>query len=218
MNKLLPITVFICMSVMLIPINVYAEESTIPSWIKQTAVFWGNGQISDAEFITALQYLIQVGILIVPISDVIQESNVVVQENIPTDVIIHPDAIQGTITRIIDGDTLVFNGDTYRLSLIDTPERGENGYSEATNALKSLCPPGSTAYVENNSIQGVDKYDRYIGVFWCEGNNYDTTAGEYLFDNGLLKKFYTGFCNDTESATAQWAEESGNWFYYSICN
>ena len=222
MNKLLPVAVFVCMSIVLIPVNVYAEEQTIPSWIKQIAVFWGNGQISDAEFITALQYLIQVGILTVPVPDVIQESDVAhdvaVQENIPTDINIHPDAVQGTITRIIDGDTLVFDGDTYRLSLIDTPERGEDGYREATDALESLCPAGSTAYMEADSIQGTDRYDRYLGVAWCEGNGYATTAGEYLSDNGLLKKFYTGFCDNTEAATAQWAEESGNWFYYNICN
>ena len=198
MNRLLPVAIFLCMSVMLISTNVYAEESTIPSWIKQTAIFWGNGQISDAEFITALQYLIQVGILTVPVSDVIQESNVGVQEKIPTDVNIHPDAVQGTITRIIDGDTLVFDGNTYRLSLIDTPERGEDGYSEATNALKELCPPGSIAYMEADSIQGTDRDDRYLGVVWCEGNDYTTTAGEYLSNNGLLKKFYTSFCDDTE--------------------
>ena len=218
MNKLLPVAVFVCMSVMLIPINVYAEEQTIPSWIKQIAVFWGNGQISDAEFITALQYLIQVGILTVPASDIMQESGVDVRENIPTDINIHPDAVQGTITRIIDGDTLVFDGDTYRLSLIDTPERGEDGYNEATDALESLCPAGSTAYMEADSIHGTDRYDRYLGVVWCEGNGYATTAGEYLSDNGLLKKFYIGFCDKTEAATAQWAEESGNWFYYNICN
>ena len=223
MNRLLPVAVFVCMSIVLIPVNVYAEEqSTIPSWIKQIAVFWGNGQINDAEFITALQYLIQVGILTVPVPDVIQESDVahdvVVQENIPTGINIHPDAVQGTITRIIDGDTLVFDGDTYRLSLIDTPERGEDGYNEATNALESLCPAGSTAYMEADSIQGTDRDDRYLGVVWCEGNEYDTTAGEYLSDNGLLKKFYTGFCDETEAATAQWAEESGNWFYHNICN
>ena len=95
MNRLLPVAVFLCMSVMLIPINVYAEEQTIPSWIKQIAVFWGNGQISDAEFITALQYLIQVGILTVPASDIMQESGVDVRENIPTDINIHPDAVRG---------------------------------------------------------------------------------------------------------------------------
>ena len=219
MNRLLSAAVFVCMSIVLIPADVYSEEqNTIPSWIKQTAVFWGNGQISDAEFITALQYLIQVGILTVPAADAMQESDVVVRENTSTHSNVHPDAVQGTITRIIDGDTLVFDGDTYRLSLIDTPERGEDGYSEATNALKELCPSGSTAYMEADSIRGTDRYDRYLGAVWCEGNNYDTTAGEYLFDNGLLKKFYTGFCDDTEAATAQWAEESGNWFYHNICN
>ena len=41
-----------------------AENASIPSWIKQVATLWGSGQISDAEFIAALQYLVQVGILV----------------------------------------------------------------------------------------------------------------------------------------------------------
>lgn len=205
---------------MLIPISVYADEgNTIPSWIKQIAVFWGNDQISDAEFITALQYLINVGILSVPVSDVIQSDNFVNSNDTRSSIpVVHPDAVQGTITRIIDGDTLVFNGDTYRLSLIDTPEKNEDGALEATSALNMLCPVGSVAYMELDSIMSQDIYGRYLGVVWCEGNDYSTTAGEYLYDNGFLKKFYTEFCVNMEAATVQWAEESGNMFYYNICS
>ena len=126
--------------------------------------------------------------------------------------------MQGNITRIIDGDTLVFNGDTYRLSLIDTPEKNEDGASEATSALSELCPVGSVAYMELDSVVSQDRYGRYLGVVWCEGNNYTTTAGEYLYDNGFLKKFYTEFCVSMETATVQWAEESCNMFYYNICS
>ena len=212
------------------PADAHAD-SAIPPWVKQIAVLWGDGQISDAEFLTALQYLVQIGLLVVPepaveaVPEPVAEAvpDTVMPEPVPSTPAslpsaVHPDAVQGVITRIIDGDTLVFDGDTYRLSLIDTPERGEDGYREATNALKALCPAGSTAYVEDDSIQGQDRYDRYLGVVWCEGNNYATTAGEYLSDNGYLKKFYTSFCGNTEAATAQWAETSGNWFYHDVCN
>ena len=43
-----------------------AEESLIPSWIKNTAGFWIDEQVSDSEFINALQFLITNGIIQVP--------------------------------------------------------------------------------------------------------------------------------------------------------
>ena len=43
-----------------------AEESLIPSWIKNTANFWGDDQISDTEFLNALQYMVKEGILKIP--------------------------------------------------------------------------------------------------------------------------------------------------------
>ncbi len=46
-------------------INATAQQPNIPSWIKNTAKWWGEGQISDDEFIKAIQYLIDQKILIV---------------------------------------------------------------------------------------------------------------------------------------------------------
>lgn len=37
--------------------------TAIPDWIKQTARWWADGQVSDAEYINSLQYLISQGIL-----------------------------------------------------------------------------------------------------------------------------------------------------------
>ena len=48
-----------------VSVNASAQELTIPKWIKNTALWWGQGQISDSEFIKALQYLIEQGILVV---------------------------------------------------------------------------------------------------------------------------------------------------------
>jgi hypothetical protein len=42
------------------------ETSTIPSWVKNTAKHWVNGDVSDADFIKALQWLIGQGILKIP--------------------------------------------------------------------------------------------------------------------------------------------------------
>ena len=47
-------------------INVSAQEELIPSWIKNTAGFWSSDQISDSEFISALQFLVEKEILIIP--------------------------------------------------------------------------------------------------------------------------------------------------------
>lgn len=49
--------------------SIYAEESEIPSWIKNTAGWWANDQITDSDFIQSMGYLVQNRILIVPQSD-----------------------------------------------------------------------------------------------------------------------------------------------------
>ena len=35
----------------------------IPSWIKNNAGWWANGQISDKDFVSGIQYLIENGIM-----------------------------------------------------------------------------------------------------------------------------------------------------------
>ena len=53
-------------SVLIIPFSVYAQSGSIPDWIKNTASFWATGQISDGEFINAIEFLIGSGIIEVP--------------------------------------------------------------------------------------------------------------------------------------------------------
>ena len=46
----------------------------IPSWIKNTALWWGQDQISDDDFLGAMQFLIKEGILVIPSEEIeIQE-------------------------------------------------------------------------------------------------------------------------------------------------
>lgn len=46
--------------------NVSAQSDSVPSWIKNTASFWVEGNVSDTEFLNAMEFLIGEGIIQVP--------------------------------------------------------------------------------------------------------------------------------------------------------
>jgi endonuclease YncB( thermonuclease family) len=90
---------------------------------------------------------------------------------------------KGKVTWIIDGDTLEINGKRIRLALVDTPERNEAGYEEATQFTASLCPVGSTAYFDVDDGQPTDKYGRTVAVVYCGGKNLNAE----LWKNGYAR-------------------------------
>jgi len=47
-------------------VNVSAEESLIPIWIKNNAGWWANGDIDDNSFVQGIQFLIKEGIMKIP--------------------------------------------------------------------------------------------------------------------------------------------------------
>ena len=133
---------------------------------------------------------------------------VVAVQNPPED-----DSVQyrfsGIISKITDGDTLDFrimNGEniTIRLSLVDTPERGEPGYEEAANFVESFCPVGSDAVFVQDSWQKVDKYDRSLGLVYCS----DMLLNKILLSSGHaeITKYY---CDKSEFGTENWAIQYG---------
>lgn len=67
-----------------------------------------------------------------------------------------------TAARVIDGDTIVTSaGDTIRLAGIDTPERGQCGYSEATANLRRTLA-GNALTLTKAGLTDRDKYGRLI--------------------------------------------------------
>ena len=48
-------------------LDTFAEEQTVPAWIKNIAVWWGEDKISDEDFVNTFQYLIENKILEVPL-------------------------------------------------------------------------------------------------------------------------------------------------------
>ncbi len=44
--------------------NVYAQSSTIPDWVKNNALWWAEGKISEQEYLNSIQFLIEKNIII----------------------------------------------------------------------------------------------------------------------------------------------------------
>lgn len=107
--------------------------------------------------------------------------------------------IENTVTRIVDGDTIHVGSFIIRLSLVDTPERNESGYSEASKFTSTICPMGSIAIVDQDDLQPRDQYDRVLGKVICSGKNLNE---ELLLNNHAI--FRDEFCETSEFAREKW--------------
>ena len=116
------------------------------------------------------------------------------------------------ISRVIDGDTLELeDGRKIRLLNINTPEKNNKGFKEATNFLKSY---------ENKSVEveitETDKYNRFLArIYTPEYLNLEIMkqglASKFLVEKSELKKF-----SDAEKYAIQ--SEKGIWKKSSYFN
>ena len=113
----------------------------------------------------------------------------------------------GTVTRVIDGDTLdltTIEGETItiRLAVIDAPETGESGFDRAKNFMTELCL-NKNAGIDPDDNQGLT-YGRTVAVVYCEGTN----VNDAILENGFAD-IYQDFCDVSEFAYTNWAQEYG---------
>lgn len=106
----------------------------------------------------------------------------------------------GTVTKVTDGDTLRVDDIPIRLTLVNTPEKGRPGYSEATNFTSSICPVGSTALVDEDDGQTRGSYGRIVAKVYCGGK----MLNEELLHNGYAE-LYEEYCNVSEFTREDWA-------------
>ena len=55
--------------------NALAQDSEIPSWIKNNAGWWATDQIDDSSFLLGIQYLIKEGIMVIPPTETSESSS-----------------------------------------------------------------------------------------------------------------------------------------------
>ena len=112
--------------------------------------------------------------------------------------------ISGTITRIVDGDTIHVDGQSIRFALSSTPELNEYGGIEAKYFVEQICPVGTEALVDEDDGQTEGSYGRVIGVIYCNGIN---------LNEAVLEEDYawlaSGFCYNSEFSTHTWAQKYG---------
>ena len=60
----------ITLGIVLFSVTAYAQSSAIPDWVKNNAKWWPEGQIGESDYISSLQYLINQGIIKIPITEV----------------------------------------------------------------------------------------------------------------------------------------------------
>lgn len=88
--------------------------------------------------------------------------------------------------RCIDGDTFAIGKKFYRLSYIDTPEKGQDNYKEAS---KFTCDWMNSNYVLFED-DGIDKYGRQLVIVWKLYGNNDISLNQLLVEKCLAEPFY----------------------------
>ena len=112
--------------------------------------------------------------------------------------------IYGTVTKIIDGDTIKVNNNSVRFALASAPELDDEGGTASKKFIEVLCPVGSEVIVDQDDLQPFDNYDRMVGVIHCNGNNLNEELVESKY--GFLSAH---FCNSSEFSTQKWAQDHG---------
>jgi hypothetical protein len=89
-----------------------------------------------------------------------------------------PEALtNNTVTRIIDGDTFeIASGEIIRLLCVDTPEKKEKGYEEASNFLSDLIL-NKQVRLESDS-KDKDDYGRLLRYFYVNESGSSCTTSE----------------------------------------
>src|SRR3972149_3651123 len=148
--------------------NVSAQEEILPSWLKTTAVWWGQDKISDKDFVSALKYLVENKLL--TLESEIQSKPLAKLKPLPEDLIVWP-----KIDRIEDFKVQGHkNTDLYHLQfkLIDINKSPVN--PDGTISIVIMDDKNRILYLNAFSIRK-SSYEKSFEAFG------ESEAGENIF-------------------------------------
>jgi endonuclease YncB( thermonuclease family) len=115
----------------------------------------------------------------------------------------------GSVEEIIDGDTLIVDGETVRMSLVNTPEKEEEGYDDAIEILEKKCSIGSKVIVDEDDKQTGRSHRRILGVIYCsDRNDRMVNLNSELLRTGSAE-IIADYCEHSEFAKEEWAISYG---------
>ena len=165
-----------------------SSTKEIPNWIKNNAKWWSEKTIDDESFISSMQFLISNGIIN------ISENNCSGNAR----------CISGTVTEVIDGDTIKVDGKSIRFALASAPELDEFNGPKARSLIESICGVGSKVLVDEDDKQTQGSYGRIIGLILCN----EKILNEELVKSGI-GTISKEFCNSSEFSMLSWAQNYG---------
>ena len=182
----------------------------IPDWIRTNAAWWADGMISDFDFVKGIEYLVGSGTIRIQTSSQIDPPSLELDAG-PSDDTESENSmclgsarcISGTVTKIVDGDTIQVDDEIIRFALVDAPKIKYDG-GQSLGFIEQICPVGSTAIIDQDDMQLEDKYGRILGVVYCN----DMNLNKELLDLGL-GDLYSAFCEQSEFSTEKWALKHG---------
>ncbi|MCH9657770.1 hypothetical protein K0U27_03575 [archaeon] len=114
-----------------------------------------------------------------------------------------PRCFTGTVTEILDGDTVRVDHARFGLALISSSQLDEQEGQKAKAFLESICPVGSDALVDQDNLrpfEGLIGSGRILGVVYCDGLN----LNEELV--GFDSEYFDGmYCHTSEFADESWS-------------
>ena len=112
--------------------------------------------------------------------------------------------ITGTVTKIIDGDTIHVNEQSVRFALISAPNLEGYGGVDSRNFIQTVCPVGSEVLIDEDDGHVLDDHARIVGMVTCNG----AVLNQELLDANL-GHLEIRFCSSSEFANEDWAIKHG---------
>jgi len=112
--------------------------------------------------------------------------------------------ISGTVSKVVDGNTIHLDGQSIRFALTSTPEMDTAKGIFARDFVVFFCPVGSAAIVDEDDGQTDGSYERILGVVYCNGLNLNEAVLEA--GHGVIS---SEFCDTSEFADTSWAQKFG---------
>lgn len=96
---------------------------------------------------------------------------------------------KGFVSKIIDGDTVVINGESVRLLGIDSDERGEPCYAAAKKRISELIL--NKEVILEKDTEDKDQYKRLLRYLWLEREGEKINVNLKMVEEGLaVARFY----------------------------
>ena len=111
---------------------------------------------------------------------------------------------EGTVEKVIDGNSLLVGDQSVRFSLSSAPQLKGYGGVDARDFLETLCPVGSDVTVDEDDGQIIGVYGRLVGIVYCD----DLILNQEILDANIAY-LETRFCDSSEFANTTWAIKHG---------